>query len=109
MTGDLDRGSADQLDRTVRQAQRHASLVVLDLRELSFMDCGGVRTIMEAHERALRGGGRVAVARAAHRFEALLTSTGARDVLEVVDLDPSEPPVHALVRPPARSSWCPCR
>ncbi|MDQ3644625.1 MAG: STAS domain-containing protein [Actinomycetota bacterium] len=114
VTGDLDRSTSPQFERTLQEAQRHALLVVLDLRELEFMDSAGVHAIVDAHERAQQAGGRLAVVRGGHRIDRLFALTGTRDVLELVDLGPANPPVQALLKLSGvrsnqgrRSTWCP--
>jgi hypothetical protein len=47
LSGELDLATAPQVEQTVREAR----LVVLDLRELTFMDCAGMRVIVNAAER----------------------------------------------------------
>src|SRR3954451_1835463 len=51
--GELDLATAPELEDKVLTAVRDAGrLVVLDLRELTFMDSTGVRTIVAAHQTA---------------------------------------------------------
>jgi anti-sigma B factor antagonist len=51
--GELDLATAPELEEKILAALRDASrAVVLDLRELSFMDSTGVRTIVAAHQTA---------------------------------------------------------
>ena len=53
LRGELDLGSAGRLERALRE---HAGPVLLDLRELTFMDSTGVRVLLEASEVAAREG-----------------------------------------------------
>ena len=98
MTGDLDRARVPELERTIRQAQLASRRVLLDLRELEFVDYAGMHSILEAHQRAHRSGGQLALVRGSRRVNRVFALTGLCDVLKIVDLDPSEPPVQALLK-----------
>jgi anti-sigma B factor antagonist len=52
VVGELDIATVPELARTLRESQQRARLVVLDLRELSFIDCSGVHAIVNASLRA---------------------------------------------------------
>lgn len=103
MTGELDRATDPEFERTIRQAQLASRRVVLDLRELDFVDYAGMHCILEAHQRAQRSGSQLAIVRGSRRVHRLFTLTGLCDVLEIVDLDPAEPPVQALLK--LRGTW----
>lgn len=98
VTGELDLATAPRLEHALRDAQSHAMEVVLDLRNLEFMDCAGMRTVIEAHERGEREGGRLTVVRGRAEVDRLFTLTGTRERLTIVDLDPAEPAVQALLK-----------
>lgn len=83
--------------RRLRRAEIRAR-VVLDLRELTYMDCSGMSVIIQAGIRARRVGCRLVVVRGPSQVDRVFALTGASDVLEVVDLDPVQPPVQALVQ-----------
>ena len=62
--GELDLATAPELEDKVLGALREGGRqVVLDLRELSFMDSTGVRTIVAAHQTAEQGGCELRVVR----------------------------------------------
>jgi len=50
VAGALDIATSPELERTLEEL--NARLVVLDMRELGFMDCAGVHTIVAASRRA---------------------------------------------------------
>ena len=50
--GDLDCATAPALELALRQAQRHARAVVLDLRGVGFLGCDGIHTLLSADARA---------------------------------------------------------
>ena len=57
VAGALDLATSRQLERTL--AESAARLVVLDMRDIGFMDCSGVHAIVEASHRAREEGRRL--------------------------------------------------
>jgi anti-sigma B factor antagonist len=94
--GELDIATTPQLERTLSQTQ--ARLVVLDLRELAFIDSCGVHAIVDAGIRARKAGRRLVLVRVPASVDRLLTLTGSSHQVEIGDVDPVAPPVHALQR-----------
>lgn len=76
LTGELDLSSAPELERTLQQAQGRAPVVVLDLRELTFIDSSGLHVIVNANARAERAHGRLILIRGARQLDRLFTMTG---------------------------------
>lgn len=53
--GELDLGSVDQLRAALRRHDLvHARTIVLDLRQLSFLDSSGLSLVLEEHQRCER-------------------------------------------------------
>ena len=52
LTGKLDRATAHELAGAVSRASESAWRVVLDLREVTFMDLGGLKAFLEAQRTA---------------------------------------------------------
>jgi len=98
IVGELDIATTPQLERTLRDAQRHARLVVLDLRELAFMDSAGVHAIVKAGIRARQVARRLLVLSGPMHVDRIFTLTGRRNDVEIHNLDPGEPPVQLLRR-----------
>jgi anti-sigma B factor antagonist len=98
VTGELDIATAPQLAETLRQAEEHCQRVVLDLRELTFMDSVGVHVLLDANLRANAAGRGLVLVRGPSQVDRVLELTSAPDSLEIVDLDPGEPPVLALLK-----------
>jgi anti-anti-sigma factor len=94
MAGDLDSASSPRLRRTLREAQMHARLVVLDMRGLAFMDTSGVHLIVDASIEARRVGRRFVILRGPPNVDRLFTLTGTSGELETYDLDPADAPVQ---------------
>lgn len=82
LTGELDLATAPLLKRTLHEARVDASLVVLDLRELTFIDCSGVRVIVNAALHARRDGHRLIAVPGPPQVDRLFTLTGAADIVE---------------------------
>jgi len=98
VTGELDIETAPELARTLRESQQLANLTVLDLRELSFMDCAGVHTIVNASLRARKAGRRLVLVRGRPTIYRLFALTGSSADVDIGDLEPVQPPAHALQR-----------
>jgi anti-sigma B factor antagonist len=91
VAGEVDIATAPVLERDLRQAQQTAGVVVLDLAEVSFMDCSGLGAILSANRHAREHHGRLVVVGAARQTRRLVELTGAVDQLALVDA-----PVGAL-------------
>jgi anti-sigma B factor antagonist len=86
VSGELDLRTSPELDERLAAAfDRGAELVILDLRLIEFMDSTGLRVLLGAHQRAHESGRRFALVRGADQVERVLTLTGVRDLLTVVD------------------------
>jgi len=75
-----------------------AQLVVLDLRELAFIDSCGMHAIIRAGIRAREAGRRLVLVRVPANVDRMLALTESSDQVEIGDVDPVAPPVHALQR-----------
>lgn len=92
LAGELDIASVSRVGRVLRRAQEDSELVVLDLRELWFMDCSGAHLIVEADRRARLAGGRLVVVRAPARVDWFFGLIGLDHRLELVDEPPTPGP-----------------
>jgi anti-sigma B factor antagonist len=100
LAGELDLCSAPRLQLALRQARRWL-LVILDLRDLSFIDSSGVQVIVDASTRALAADRRLVITRGPAQVDRMLTLCGASGALRIVDLDPPTPPEPAVPPPSA--------
>jgi anti-sigma B factor antagonist len=98
VAGDLDIATTPQLVRALRESQSRARLVVLDLRELAFMDSSGVHAIVDASSRARQHGRRLLLLRGPAHIDRIFSLTGYSDEVETGDLGPVEPPAGSLQR-----------
>jgi anti-sigma B factor antagonist len=92
VAGELDIATVPQLQRTLREAQSQAQLVVLDLRELAVMDSSGVHAIVDASIRARQAGHRLVLVHGPPHIDRLFTLTGCSDEVEIGDFALLEPP-----------------
>lgn len=86
LDGELDLGSAPQLEQALDYAGRdRPALVVVDLARLSFTDMAGLRVLMAAQEQAEREGGRLVLANvpnSVHRLMRLAEVNGLFTIIE---------------------------
>jgi anti-sigma B factor antagonist len=106
--GELDLAAAARFERCLGRALDGARLVVVDLRQLTFIDSSAVHLIVDARSRALQTERRLVVVRGSSQPTRLLELTGLSDRLEIVDLDPVAvrelaTPVQSRVAAPRRT------
>jgi anti-anti-sigma factor len=99
LRGELDMATAPQLAWTLREPPLLVPhLVVLDLRELWFIDSSGVRAIAEASIRARRSGRRLVLVGGSAAVQRMFTLTGRSADVDILDLDPVEQPAEIIPR-----------
>ena len=86
VAGALDIATTPQLEQTLRESD--ARLVVLDMRDLGFMDCAGVHTIVDATASARRDGRRLVLVRGIPYVDRLFRLTGNADEIEIGEAQP---------------------
>jgi anti-anti-sigma factor len=97
VAGELDLANTPELRRALGDAQLYARMVVLDLREVTFIESAGVHVILDAAENVRPGKGRLIVVCGPVQVDRALTLTGVPSQVLIVDLNPSEAPVRALL------------
>jgi anti-anti-sigma factor len=86
LKGELDLASVPLLQRELEAVDlKPASMVLLDLRELQFMDSTGLRAILAAHARAEERGYDFAVTRGSDQVQRLLGITRVSEHLRIID------------------------
>lgn len=84
--GELDLASSPALEEELeRGAAASAELVIVDLRNLEFMDSTGLSVLVRAHQRATENGQRFGVVRGPQQVQRLLSLTGVADRLNLAD------------------------
>lgn len=86
VSGELDLASSPALEKRLDEVfGSDAELVILDLRELEFMDSTGLSVLIRAHQTAEAGERRLSVVKGPPQVQRLLTLTGVGERLAVVD------------------------
>ena len=86
VSGELDLVSSPTLEDALdRVGGTDVDLVLLDLRELEFMDSTGLHLLIKAQQRLQEQGRRFAVIKGGVQVERLLSLTGVADLLKIVD------------------------
>jgi anti-anti-sigma factor len=86
VSGELDLASGPELEQTLeRLSEPPTELLVIDLREVEFMDSTGLSIIVKAHQRFADAGRRLALVRGTSQVQRLLDLTGVADRLPLVD------------------------
>jgi anti-anti-sigma factor len=98
VAGELDLATVPQLVHTLHQAQLQARLVVLDLRELEFIDSSGAHAIIDETLRAREAARRLVILRGRPNVDRMLALVGCSHDLEIGDIDQVEPSVAAVLR-----------
>ena len=90
LSGELDLSTAADLERAVAMnVDGRPQMVVLDLRELGFLDSSGLRIVLRLQQRVSGNGGRLVLVRGPRRVHRVFELPGADEELELV-ADPSE-------------------
>jgi anti-anti-sigma factor len=88
LEGELDLATMDGVERAlVRAGGTDARLIVVDLRELEFMDCSGLRVLWAAHRRE---GERLVLVRGPEHVQRVFEISGLVSVLAFVDEPPKD-------------------
>jgi anti-anti-sigma factor len=100
VAGELDIATAPLLELALRESLLQGRPVVLDLRELSFMDSSGVHVIVNASNRARHAGRRLVLVRGPPNVHRALTLMAGSNDLEHGYVDAAPPLVEVQVRTP---------
>jgi anti-anti-sigma factor len=85
LRGELDLEDAARVDAALAAVQAGAPVLVLNLREVTFIDSSGARVIWAGHVRARDAGGRLTVLVAPGAVRRALALTGLDGELNVVE------------------------
>jgi anti-anti-sigma factor len=93
LRGEMDLSNADLLTAALStHLGRGRRFVRLDLSDLQFMDCAGLRAIVEAHNRCLAAHGTLILTGAGSQINRILAITRLNEVLLVADAQLDTPP-----------------
>jgi anti-anti-sigma factor len=88
--GELDITKAYSMDEELKAIERrNPSVIVVDLRELRFMDSSGIARILAGQRRAQKGGWRFCVVRGCATVQRILALAALDRSLDLID-DPAE-------------------
>jgi anti-sigma B factor antagonist len=86
VSGELDLASSPALQEELdRVAASDAKLLIIDLRDLDFMDSTGLSVLVRAHQRTEEQGRQLAMVKGPQQVQRLLSLTGVADRLMLVD------------------------
>ena len=86
VSGELDLASSPALQEELdRVAASDARLLIIDLRELDFMDSTGLSVLVRAHQRIEEQGRALAMVKGPQQVQRLLSLTGVAERLTLVD------------------------
>jgi len=89
LTGELDIAGAARVEQELERIEREPpATIVLDLRELAFMDSTGLRVIVAADSRAREQARRLVIVRGTDTVQRIIEMTRLHERLEIVD-DPA--------------------
>ena len=98
LAGELDIATTPRLERVLREPSLQARLIVLDLRDLAFIDSSGVHAIVDASIRARQLGHRMLLLRGRRGVDRVFTLTASSEDFGNGDIHQVEPSVQALMR-----------
>ncbi len=82
--GELDLLAAPRLSYTLGEARRRAPVVLVDLSDVTFMDCSGLRALLAASSAARRAHGQLTLVDPPANVERLFQLTGAAASLRIL-------------------------
>jgi anti-sigma B factor antagonist len=84
--GELDLASSPTLEQELERVRdAEVELLIIDLRQLRFMDSTGLHALVRANKRATDAGRRFAVVKGGPQIQRLLSLTGVGELLTVAD------------------------
>src|ERR1700749_979852 len=86
VSGELDLASSPALQEELdRVSASDADVLIIDLRDLDFMDSTGLSVLVRAHQRAEEQGRQLAMVKGSQQVQRLLSLTGVADRLTLLD------------------------
>jgi anti-anti-sigma factor len=98
LCGELDVDTTPLLEWALRAPDSQAQLIVLDMRDLAFMDSTGVHAIVNAGARVRQLGHRLVILRGPPEVDRVFALTGNTRYVEDGGLAPVDPSIQTLLR-----------
>jgi anti-sigma B factor antagonist len=90
LEGEIDLSSVTEAERRIAAAERDdPAELVIDVREVTFIDSSGLRVLLAAHQRAEESGRGFALIRGSESVDRLLKVTGLAGRLRLLDEPPA--------------------
>ena len=86
--GEIDLATIDQLESEIEAAAGESTQLVLDLRDISFMDSAGLRLVLQCSRRLAEAGGALTVVRGTREVQRLFDLVGLGGRLTMLDQPP---------------------
>lgn len=93
--GELDLANVAEFKRALHGAQSETRTVSLDLEELAFIDCSGLKEVLDADVFARATGRTLLLVRGSGQVDRVMALTGLLERLEVVESPGETPPPFA--------------
>ena len=90
LAGELDLATCPRFEQVLREAQDEASIVSIDLQELSFIDGAGLKAILSAAVRDTPAKTSLTLVGPGGQVERLLDLTGLAKSVEVIEFDSAQ-------------------
>jgi anti-anti-sigma factor len=86
LSGELDLVSSPALEQELEHASASdCDVILLDLRELEFMDSTGLHVLIKAHQQAQDAGRNLVLTKGGDQVQRLLDLTGVAELMRIVD------------------------
>jgi anti-anti-sigma factor len=85
VSGEFDLSAAEAVEAALKALEAECDVIVLDLREITFLDSTGLRTITSADARSRAGEFELKIVRGPEHVQKLLHVTGMDKILPLVD------------------------
>ena len=85
LEGELDLSNVLYVEEEIRKAEKRKPALVLDLRQLRFLDSTGLRVIVSAHQRARKQGRRLRIVPGGEAVKRLFRLSGLERRLDFVE------------------------
>jgi anti-sigma B factor antagonist len=87
LCGEFDLAAVEAVETALRPLEARFASVILDLREVTFLDSTGLRAIVSADARARKGGFELQIVRGSEGVQKLLYLAGLDKILPLIDAD----------------------
>jgi anti-sigma B factor antagonist len=85
LSGELDMATVGEFEQDLSKVEQSAESIVLDLKDLAFVDCSGLHSFISAQKRITAAGGHLAFIRGPRHIERLFTLTQVSSLFEFVE------------------------